>query len=134
MSIEQNKALDRLFIEAWDKGDTALLDKICDPSCVFYDAQPLEGIEAIKQHIMWDHQAFPDLHISIEEQIAEADRVVSIFTFTGTHLSSLGLLSATGKKVRVTGIFVGRYSQGKYAEGRSYFDRLSLMQQLGILV
>jgi predicted ester cyclase len=77
--------------------------------------------------------AFPDLHGTIEDQIAEGDKVVMRMTYRGTHQGELMGIPATGKPVTMTFISINRIAEGKIAEGWVNFDALGMMQQLGVI-
>jgi steroid delta-isomerase-like uncharacterized protein len=136
MSTEQNKMLVRRFVEAVDKQD-------------FVAATACLATEALKVHIagvphpldyetflqfgqMW-HAAFPDEQTTFEDQVAEGDKVVSRMASTATHQSDFQGIPATGKKIRVTGIWVDRVAEGKIVERWGVVDMLGVMQQLGVI-
>jgi predicted ester cyclase len=77
--------------------------------------------------------AFPDLHGTIEDQIAEGDKVVSRMTYRGTHQGELMGIPPTGKQVTMSFIGIHRITAGKVAEGWVNFDALGMMQQLGVI-
>jgi predicted ester cyclase len=77
--------------------------------------------------------AFPDLELTIEDQVAEGDEVVTRFTARGTHRGELMGIPPTGRKVVVTGISIDRLVNGKTVESWTNYDVLSMMQQLGII-
>ena len=77
--------------------------------------------------------AFPDMQLTIEDQIAEGDKVVTRWTARGTHQGELMGIPPTGKQATVTGITVGRVANGKFVESWSNFDALGMMQQLGVV-
>lgn len=136
MAATDNKAAVRRFTEeVWNKGNMAVVDELCTPSYVGHDpATPggvMRGIAGIKQFVTTYRTAFPDAHITIEEQIAEGDQVVSRWTGRGTNRGSLMGMSPTGKQVTVTGILISRFSGGKIVEEWNNWDTLGLMQQLG---
>lgn len=76
--------------------------------------------------------AFPDARFTVEDLIAERDRVASRYTFRGTHQGDLMGIPPTGKQVTVTGIIVNRIVNGKSEEGWLNFDALGMLQQLGV--
>ena len=77
--------------------------------------------------------AFPDLHFTIDEQIAEGDKVVTRWTAHGTNKGELLGMPATDKSTTVTGIAVDRIANGKIAESWGIFDQFGMMQQLGVI-
>jgi predicted ester cyclase len=77
--------------------------------------------------------AFPDLQFTVEDEIAEGDKVTTRYTARGTHRGELMGMAPTGKHVTVTGIFISRVEEGKLAEMWLNWDALGLMQQLGVI-
>lgn len=136
MSAE-NKALSRrVFEEAFNAGNLDVMDEVGADTFVNYDAalpEPGVGIEAAKASIGAYRDAFPDLKITIEEQIAEGDRVVTRWTAKGTHRGELMGMPATGKQATVTGITIDLIKGGRITESRTNWDTLGLLQQLGAI-
>jgi steroid delta-isomerase-like uncharacterized protein len=91
------------------------------------------GPEGLKYAIGLFVNAFPDLRWTTDEQIAEGDKVVSRFTWTGTHCGSFLGVPPTGRRVRVWGVVTDLVRGGKLAESRIIMDTLGLMQQLGTI-
>ena len=135
MSTEQNKALARRMIEeVWNQGNLALLDEIVAANYVGHNpSMTVQGPEGIKQFILMYRSAFPDLHFTIEDMIAEGDRVVTRWSSSGTHRGPLSGIPPTGKHVTGTGIAISRFVDAKFAEGWTEFDLLGVLQQLGVI-
>lgn len=91
------------------------------------------GVEGLKDILRGMRAAFPDLNFSIEEQISEDDKVASRFEWTGTHHGEFLGVPATGRQVRVWGIVIDRFKEGRIKETRIIMDTLGLMAQLGVL-
>jgi steroid delta-isomerase-like uncharacterized protein len=89
------------------------------------------GLEGLKNVLRGMRAAFPDLNFSIEEQIAEGDKVASRFEWTGTHQEEFLGVPATGRHVRVWGIVIDRLEGGRIKDTRILMDTLGLMMQLG---
>ena len=132
---DANKALARQFIEqAFNQGDMAVIERLVDSNWVNHDPASPDfgrGPGAAKQNVTLYRNAFPDVTIEIEEQIAEGERVVTRWTGRGTHRGALGNLAPTGKQATVTGITIDRIAGGKIMESWNNWDTLGLMQQLG---
>ena len=79
------------------------------------------------------HNGFPDFQITIQDQIAEGDRVVSRWNATGTHKGEFQGIALTGKKVNITATTIVRISNGKIVEGWPNMDSLGMMVQLGVV-
>jgi steroid delta-isomerase-like uncharacterized protein len=103
----------------------------------FVELDPLPGQqpgrEGLKEVIGQMRSAFPDIHWVLDEMVAEEDKVFSRFTWSGTHRGAFLGVPATGRNVRVTGMVIDRVADGKMAESRILMDRLSLMQQMGVI-
>jgi steroid delta-isomerase-like uncharacterized protein len=91
------------------------------------------GLEGLKDVIRGMRAAFPDLVFSIQEQVSEADKVVSSFEWTGTHHGPFLGVPATGRAVRVWGIVIDRLEEGRIKDTRIIMDIFGLMMQLGVL-
>jgi len=93
----------------------------------------LEGRKGWKQYATMFLTTFPDLHIAVEDIIAEGDKVVACWTASGTHKGLLRRIGPTGKQVTFTGVTIYRFAGGKIEEGWALNDTLGLMQQLGVV-
>ncbi|MGA2850569.1 MAG: ester cyclase [Terracidiphilus sp.] len=91
------------------------------------------GIEGLKDVLRGMRTAFPDLHFSVEEQIAEGDKVLTRFEWTGTHQSEFLGVPATGRPVKVWGMVLDRLVDGRIKDTRIIMDIFGLMMQLGAL-
>jgi steroid delta-isomerase-like uncharacterized protein len=134
---EENKALARRFFEAWNEGDLDAFDEVMAPDAVGHDPQDpfgaQTGPENAKQLASMYREAFPDVHFTVDEQIAEGDLVVSRWTATGTHEGELMGIPGTGKQSTITGISIDRVEGGQIVEGWTNWDTLGMMQQLGLV-
>ena len=135
MSAE-NKAIVRRFMEdGWNKGDLSVIEACVTPDFVDHDpANPPhlgKGIAGAKQVVNLYRSAFPDLHFTIEDLIAEGDKVVVRYRATGTHKGELMGLAPTNRRATVTAILISRIAGGKIAEQWSNWDTAGLLQQLG---
>ncbi len=139
MSTEDNKALvRRVMEEGWNQRNLAIVDELIASNFLFHDPHlpNVRTREDYKQWIIESLTAFPDLHLTIEEQIAEGDQVVTRWTSRGTHTGDLVKpmpLPATGKRVTISGIVIARCAGGKGIELWHLADTLSAMQQLGVI-
>ena len=134
MSTEENKAIVRRGYEALNQRNWAAFYELVAPDIVFHNASmTIRGLEPYKQFISMYFTAFPDLHLTIEDIIAEGDNVVVRQTFQGTHKGDLMGILPTGKQATATGISIFRVANGKAVEQRANYDDLGLMQQLGVI-
>jgi len=127
-----NKALVRRVIEElFTKHKVALIDEFF-PDCVY--RSPLVGElrgEAYKQFLTQVLAAFPDGRWTVEDQVAESDKVVTRWTFNGIHRGNLMGIAPTGRLVTTSGVMIDRIASGKVAEEWEEYDALGMMQQLG---
>jgi steroid delta-isomerase-like uncharacterized protein len=89
------------------------------------------GLEGLKNVLRGMRAGFPDLHFSVEEQIAEDDKVVTRFEWTGTHQGEFLGVPASGRSVKVWGIVIDRLQSARIKDTRIIMDTLGLMMQLG---
>jgi predicted ester cyclase len=137
MSTEENKALARRIIEeAWNQGNLVAVDELMSPDYAGHHSlvpkQP-PSRELYKQFIVRTRTAFPDMHATIEDQVAEGDLVVTRWSVQGTHGGMFRGHGPTGKRMTVTGITIERFVNGKSVEGWMEMDTLDQMQQLGVM-
>jgi len=136
MSAEENKAIMRHFFEeAVNRGNASLVDEVFSPDFINHDPTPgtRPDREGAKQYLAELRTAFPDLHGTIDQMIAEGDMVVIHASARGTHRGSLWGVRATGKRIEVRSVTIHRMVGGKVVERWHIPDRLSLMQQLGVI-
>jgi predicted ester cyclase len=135
MSTEDNKAaLRRFYEEVFNQKNLAGVDAFIGPNPIDHGLPPgLSGLEGTKQFIGMYLAAFPDLHVTVEDLIAEGDKVTSRLTYRGTHQGELLGIPPTGKPVTVTGIEINRFAGGKSVEHWLEYDALGMMQQLGVI-
>ena len=136
MSAEENKAVVRREMEELfnHTGNLDVTEEIIAPDYVSYEPTSGEtrGIEGAKQFAATYREAFPDLKNTIEDMVAEGDKVVVRFRARGTHEGETETFgSPTGKQMEITGITIKRVSDGKIVEAWTNFDAMGMMQQLG---
>ncbi len=137
MSTEENKAIvQRLFEEVFNERRLDRADELVAPDYLDHAAVPGQGpgLEGAKQQ-RWAmyFAAIPDLHSTIDDLVAEGDKVVVRYTGEGTQQGELLGIPPTGKRFRFSGICIIRLAEGKIAENWEQDDLLGLMQQLGVL-
>lgn len=136
MSTE-NKALARRVIEEiWNKGNLAVADQAIGANYVSHDPadpNPGRGPQAMKQQVTMYLTAFPDLQFTIDEMLADGDKVVTRWTSRATHKGDLNGIAPTGKQINLTGISIDRIEGGKIVEAWTNWDTLGMMQQLGVV-
>ncbi len=138
MSTETNKAVARRFlIEVFGQGKLAVADEIVAPEHVDRGPGSVPGLppgpEGAKMFVTVYRNAFPDVQFTIDEQIAEGDKVMTRWTAHGTHKGELAGVPPTGKSATVTGMAVDRIVNGKIVESWGIFDQFGMLQQLGVI-
>ena len=135
MSTEDNKAqVRRGYEEGFHQRNLAVFDELMASDYVWHIASTtLHGREPAKQLISRFLTAFPDGRYTIEDMIAEGDRVVVRQTFRGTHRGDFMGMAPTGKHVTVTEMEIFRIANGQAVENWTSSDDLGLLQQLGVV-
>lgn len=136
MSEKENEALAREAVEAFNRGDLDAAGRLFTADYVDHDPSRAglpTGPEGVKQAWSMMRAAFPDLHFTIEDMIAEGDKVVARFTMSGTHQGEFMGIAATGNRITITGIDIARFENGKGVEHWANQDDLGMMQQLGVI-
>jgi steroid delta-isomerase-like uncharacterized protein len=135
MSAQQQKMMIQRWVEvAWNNGDLAIADEVYSPDYLLHDpARPIHGTEALKQFVATFLTGFPDIHVTIEDMIAEGDKVVWRYTVRGTHKGEFMGIAPTGKSITLTGILISRFADDKVVEDWNNYDALGMLQQLGVI-
>jgi predicted ester cyclase len=136
MKTEENKQFIRRFVEETvNKKNLDAIDELVEQD--FIERVPLTGQgpgrAGLKYAIGMLLTAFPDMKWTTDEQVAEGDKVVSRFTWTGTHQGEFLGIPPTQRKVTVWGVVIDVVRGGRFAESRLIMDTMGLMQQLGVV-
>ena len=123
----------RFFDEILSRGNFELVDELFTAD---YDAHTpigvFEGLKGAKQFASGLREAFPDLDVEVKEQVAEGDKVATLWRARGTHQGNFGGIPATGKSMEINGITMFRVADGKVLESWGFTDMMSMMKQLGV--
>ena len=135
---EQNKELARRSVEEiWNQGKLNVIDDLVAEGATFHDPNvpggKFTGPQGFKQFVEIYRGAFPDVHFTINDQIAEGDKVATRWTATGTQKGALMGIAPTNKRSTVTGTDLGRWADGKVVEEWLSYDMLGMLQQLGVV-
>ena len=133
---EQNKDLFRRMVdEVFTKGNVDLIDELLDPNMVEHSPVPGQepGLDGFKKLVTMFRAAFPDLRSTVEDMIAEGDKVVGRMTTTGTHQGEFMGIPPTNKRFTMTEIHIVRMANGKAVEHWGIADDMGMMQQLGVI-
>jgi len=133
---EQNKAISRRFCDVMNTNDVEIIsrtiDELVEPDALIRTLSPIgfTGARALKEVFLRLHRAYPDLHITVEDLIAEDDKVVSRNVVTGSQRGEYMGIQPTGKSVKYDEIFIFRFVNGRITETWGVVDVLSQLRQL----
>jgi len=132
---EQNKAqVRRVVEEIYNQGNLDVVDEVTVADLVIHaSSQDIRGRDGAKRYVAALRAGFPDLRLTIEDQIAEGDMVVTRWTARGTHTGEFEGIGLTGRAISVAGTDIDRIVGGRTVECWTHVDQLGLMQQLGAL-
>ena len=131
---EANKAVIHRWVKAINEGNADINEELFTPETDFHVPRgTAPGRAGRREWFLNRLTAFPDIHATIEEQIAEGNKVVSRITFRGTHNGPLGTISPTGKSVEWTIITIDQIENGRILERFGLPDRMNLYRQLGVV-
>jgi steroid delta-isomerase-like uncharacterized protein len=135
MLTEENKALVRRCMDLINQKDVGAIDQLYAPTYVRHDPNStwVCNREDYKEDVKILTTVFPDLHFTVEDLVAEGEKVVCRFSIFGTQGNPWRGLPATGKQVRVTGVSISRIVQGQVVEDWFNTDIFSIAQQLGLI-
>lgn len=138
--MENNKTvIKRYFEEVWNNHNLDVIDELFAPDYVVHNLPPWRkpGASGLKEFVADNHRMFPDVKNTVEDLVAEGDKVAVRFSATATHKGDLngpvGLVPATNKSVTWRGIIINRFESGKIVEVWGVTDNMDLMQQLGAI-
>ena len=134
MSVDANRKVVRRFIEEIvNTGDVSNIDEIVSPDYVEVHANKVYevGLEGARDHILGVRRTYPDLHLTIEQQIAEGEWVATRVTARGTHTGEWLGIRPTGKKLEFTGVNLDRVVDGKIVEHGGAADMLTPLLDAG---
>ena len=124
---EQHKAAARIVFGVWSSGELDRLDALVAPDVVHhdpYDPHAAGGLEGMKRSIRHNREAFPDLTLTVEDQVAEGDRVASRWS---------GAMTGPDGGATITGITIDRFKDGKIVEAWRSMDMLGLLRGIGAI-
>ena len=134
MFAEQNKQVMYRFVEFINTASKDLAEELVSHDAVFHvpgRREPVRGPEGYLEIIGMMRSGFPDIQWSLEEMIAENDKVAARFIMRGTHQGAFFGVPPTGKKIQVQAMNIYRLKDGKFVEERGQPDLLGLLQQIG---
>lgn len=134
--MEQAKSIVRRIVEEPWHGSFDVIEEFVAPDYVGHDPaepEPIRGPAGVRANAEKYIAAFPGGSITVDEQIAEGDRVATRWTGRGTHTGELAGIAPTGKDVTVSGLTISRFDDGKVVEEWTTWDTLGLLVQLGVV-
>lgn len=134
MSTKENRALvSRIWDEVWNQGNFDAVDQIFSPNYLGHlpATSGVRGPEEFKQLVRSYRTAFPDVQLTVDDLIAQDDRVVARWTSRGTHQGEFAGIPPSGRRIEVMGISIFLVQNGQVQEEWEGFDTMGLMQQLG---
>jgi steroid delta-isomerase-like uncharacterized protein len=135
MPTDNAAIIQRFINEVINQGRYEVCDEIVAQDFLELDPLPgqRQGREGLKEIIAMLRSAFPDIHWITDESISSGDKVVTRFTWTGTHRGDFLGIPATGRPVTVKGVVIDRLTESRMADSRILMDTFSLMMQLGVI-
>src|SRR5512133_1722117 len=135
MSVEENKSFMRRIYETFSTGDLRTLDQFMATDVIDHNPNPSQapGLQGVQDYFQAVRGAFNNFRITVEDQVAEGDKVVSRVVYSGKHTGEFFGIAPTGKEITATGMDMSRIENGKIVERWGNQDDLKLMQELGVI-
>ena len=125
---------ERTWVEGLNRGDVSAADRAFAPDCVVHingSPEPNLSLGGFKEMMSGLLSAFPDLRLTVEDQIVAGDKVATRWVAEGTNSGPFGPVPATGRRIRIGGLILDRVIDGKVVERWEQWDQMAMMQQLG---
>ena len=122
-------------IQLWNTGNADVAKQLYSDDALRSDpnqSEPTRGSREIARYVAEVRAGYPDFKLEINDKVFEANRLVTHWTCTGTHNGEFQGIPATGKRINIRGLALARIENGKVAEEHVYFDRLTMLEQLGV--
>jgi steroid delta-isomerase-like uncharacterized protein len=135
MTATQSLGYEQIWVDAMNRGDVSAADEVFARDCVIHItgfAEPIVGLEAWKAAATGFLAAFPDMHITIDEQVSVGDTTATRWHGRATHNGPFGPIPATGRTVAFDGLLFDHLVDGKVKERWEQFDQAVIIQQLGV--
>lgn len=136
MSEQRKQAVRRFFDQVLGEGDLAAVEELFSPDYIDHDPldeEDTEGHDGVRDDVSMYRSAFPDIKATVEDQLAEGDRVATRVTVRSTHEGEFQGVPPSGRKTEVTGVVIHRFADGRIAEAWWNWDALGLLQQIGAI-
>jgi len=132
VSIEENKALVRRVVDSWNQRELGKFFEVLAPEYVEHLPTGDVSLKQLKDYAYTFFNAFPDIHITVKDMVAEGDKVAVLVNWKATHRGEYMGIPPTGKKIDITVAFLTRIEAGRWVEFWNVTD-VSLIQQLGMM-
>jgi len=135
MASQDMQRLIDLVLQLWNTGNADIANQLYTENAERGDpngSDPARGPQAISKYVAQVRTAFPDFKFEIKQTIVDADDIASHWTCTGTHKGDFLGIPPTGKRVEINGVALAHVQEGKIVREHVYFDRLDMLQQLGV--
>ena len=122
------------ILRMWNEADLTIVDEVYAPEIVRHDCgvpEDIVGLENAKNHLGILFNAFPDLGLTVDDMIVAGNKMAQRWTMIGTNTGSMGDMPPTGKKVKISGISIAHFVNGKVVEIWDFYNMLDMMSQLG---
>jgi steroid delta-isomerase-like uncharacterized protein len=132
---EDIQAIKSSQLELWNTGNAEVVQRLYGDKVKRWDPnrpEAIRGPQEIGRYVAEVRLGFPDFKLEINEMISEGDRLAVHWTVTGTHKGEFLGIAATGKRVNLSGVTFNRIEDHKIIEEHAYFDRLTMLEQLGV--
>lgn len=127
--------IEQTWIDGLNRSDVSVADEVFAADCVIHiNGSPDRNLDraGFKQMMAGLLAAFPDIRLTIEDQVVMGDKVAMRWVAEGTHTAALGPVPPTGRRVRVDGLFLDYVRDGKVVERWEQWDQMGMLQQLGL--
>jgi steroid delta-isomerase-like uncharacterized protein len=136
MSSEANKAvIRRIYAEVFNQHNAARIAELYAPDWTYHAPFPAiaPGVAGMTEQMTGVFTAFPDIVFTIQDLLADGDKVITRYLAVGTHRGEMGGIAPTGKRLTHSGITIERLVDGKVAETWEEWSSLTFMQELGLV-
>ena len=126
---------ERTWIDGLNRGDVSVADRVFASHCIIHiNGSPDRNLDlaGFKQMVQGLLAAFPDLHFTVEDQVVTTEKVATRWTAVGTNSAPFNTIPATGRQVRVDGLIVDHFADGRVVERWEQWDQMGMLQQLGL--
>ena len=132
---DDKKRIVDAVIQFWNTGNAEISKELYSENAQRSDPnqpEPARGSQEIARYAAEVHTGFPDFKLEVNEAVQEGNLLVTHWTCTGTHQGEFQGMPATGNRIKITGMGLVRIENGKVVEEQVYFDRLTMLEQLGV--